>query len=534
MYTKEDIKKIIEDFIKLDFYQLKVTNRALGKCLIDVNTRWPELMQKPKVLRYWLDFCTEDFFVDSLFCPHCGSFMNNRVHGWPKYCSKECRKANHNWSKNSESRKELEDFWESKYGCRNPLGSKEVRHKIETTLLERYGVKHNWESGSPSWEKIKKTVRDKYGTDYIVQSDYFKLKSIETLMEHYGVTSPIHSKEIRDKIEKTSIERYGVPNVFCSGSPIIDTIKQTNLQKYGVPYYCMTKAYVEGSGSRVSQVNKDFAEFLLTKGITSEFEKLAGWYHYDLCVLDNILIDINPSFTHSVTSGISNFKPKSMQYHYQRYLNAQVNGFKLIQVWDWDNWDKIVNSLRKEHVLYARQCELRELDKKTTKQFLNMYHYQNATRSSLVNLGLYYNDELVETMTFGKPRYANTEFELLRLCTKFNYRIIGGASKLLKYFERTYNPKKLISYCDLSKFDGSVYEQLGFEETRLTYSKHWYNYKTGRHITDNLLRQMGADRLIGTEFGKGTSNEDIMKLFGFIEVYDAGQKTFIKQYGNSD
>lgn len=50
------------------------------------------------------------------------------------------------------------------------------------------------------------------------------------------------------------------------------------------------------------------------------------------------------------------------------------------------------------------------------------------------------------------------------------------------------------------------------------------------HITDNLLRQQGFDRLVGEEFGvygKGTSNEEIMLENGFVEIYDCGQSSYV-------
>ena len=53
------------------------------------------------------------------------------------------------------------------------------------------------------------------------------------------------------------------------------------------------------------------------------------------------------------------------------------------------------------------------------------------------------------------------------------------------------------------------------------------------HITDNLLRQQGFDRLLGDIFGtygKGTSNEELMLEHGFVEIYDCGQAVYIKNF----
>lgn len=58
---------------------------------------------------------------------------------------------------------------------------------------------------------------------------------------------------------------------------------------------------------------------------------------------------------------------------------------------------------------------------------------------------------------------------------------------------------------------------------------HRYNSDLQVHITDNLLRQRGFDQLYGSLFGcygKSTSNEELMREHGFVEIYDCGQQSF--------
>ena len=129
-------------------------------------------------------------------------------------------------------------------------------------------------------------------------------------------------------------------------------------------------------------------------------------------------------------------------------------------------------------------------------------------------------------MTFGKPRYnKNYEYELLRLCSHKNYKVIGGSKRLFKQFLRQQNPTNIISYCDNSKFSGEVYEALGMNLINQTKPNCIWS-KGSTKITDNLLRQQGFDRLFGTDYGKGTSNRDLILNEGFVEVYDCGQKVF--------
>ena len=96
--------------------------------------------------------------------------------------------------------------------------------------------------------------------------------------------------------------------------------------------------------------------------------------------------------------------------------------------------------------------------------------------NSSIKIGLFYNNELVSLMTFGKMRMAMGskseigEYEMYRFCNKLNTSIVGGASKLFKYFLKTYNPHKITSYADRRYFDGNLYEKLGFTLYFLSYT----------------------------------------------------------------
>ena len=115
-----------------------------------------------------------------------------------------------------------------------------------------------------------------------------------------------------------------------------------------------------------------------------------------------------------------------------------------------------------------------------------------------MNIGLFQSEQLVQVMTFGRPRYNKSyEYELLRLCSHDCYAVVGGAEKLFKYFIKAYKPQSIISYCDTSKFTGDVYYRLGFTLKQQTKpNKIWS--KSSDKVTDNLLRQRGFDQLFFT------------------------------------
>ena len=273
----------------------------------------------------------------------------------------------------------------------------------------------------------------------------------------------------------------------------------------------------------------EFKQLLINNNINNYTTQFSlSNYRYDFKI-NNILIEIDPFYSHNSTLGYRNLiKPLDKYYHYNKSKVAFNNNYRCIHIWDWDDKNKIINLLKPRETLYARECNIKEVSLKESKDYLNKYHLQNYARDQ-IRLGLYFNEELVSIMTFGKPRYnKNYEYELIRYCAHKN--IIGGAEKLFKHFINNYKPTSIISYCDNSKFKGDIYNKLGF--SLLNYgapTKHWYQEENDIHITDNLLRQRGFDQLFKTNYGKGTSNEELMLENGFLEIYDCGQSSYVWQ-----
>lgn len=285
--------------------------------------------------------------------------------------------------------------------------------------------------------------------------------------------------------------------------------------------------------SKTSIPNNQFQKLLDEAGISADREFCLEHKTFDFKVA-NMLIEINPTFTHNATFfPLGNKRCLDKNYHKNKSALANKYGFRCIHIFDWDDPNKIVKTVlnRPAYSLYARNCEVREVPKQEAIDFIYKYHIQNYAKDS-IRLGLYNNNELVSIMTFGKPRYNKKyEYEIIRYCAAVN--IIGGAEKLFKHFIKMTNPSSIISYCDLSKFTGKIYEDLGFTLLRKpTPSKHWYNIKTKEHYTDAIVRQHGFSRLINHKDAaddnlSGANNRDLMINAGFVEIYDCGQATYI-------
>lgn len=367
-------------------------------------------------------------------------------------------------------------------------------------------------------------------------------------LKKYGVTTVRKLKSAREKELQTKLERHGKTcfidyaksvqtkhKRYGNGMGDLAKMRATCQQRYACDYPCQTEQCRTASPT-ISGWNKWMHAWLLeVTGIDFEYEFKIDTQSYDLRY-GNLLIELNPSYSHNSTYGFRYLRgysdinePKPVDYHANKTLLAHKHGYRVINIWDWDDKDKIVshiaNILKQAKPKYARKLQLVQISAQEANQFLLQYHFQGRVNGQTVCLALKDADYIVQVMTFGKARYnKNYEWELLRLCS--SCKVVGGSQKLFKYFVDTYKPTSIVSYCDISKFTGDVYAKLGFANISCKIGKHWYNWDTGQHFTDSLLRQRGADALIGTNEGKGTSNADIMLAHNFVEVYDAGQTTY--------
>ncbi len=184
----------------------------------------------------------------------------------------------------------------------------------------------------------------------------------------------------------------------------------------------------------------------------------------------NLAIEFNGIYWHSEGMG------KLKNYHLNKTKGCYDKNIQLLHIFENEWIDPTKQSIWKSIILnklgicsrkiFTRKCQINEVDNKTTKQFLLNNHLQGHTSSS-VNIGLYYENELVSLMTFGKSRYnKNYQYELIRFCNKLNTLVIGGDSKIFKYFNKTHNPESIISYTDMRYSNGALYETLGFNRLK--------------------------------------------------------------------
>ena len=146
--------------------------------------------------------------------------------------------------------------------------------------------------------------------------------------------------------------------------------------------------------------------------------------------------------------------------------------------------DRLLSHLEIFSQIYARNCEVRKIDKKTAGEFLNANHsYGDAT--CRYRYGLYLKRHtghtaaeetgshivpgtLIAVATFSNARKwikADKEirsYEWTRYASLPEVRLSGGMGKMLNEFIKDVNPDDIMTYADLEWSEGKVYEKLGF------------------------------------------------------------------------
>ena len=233
----------------------------------------------------------------------------------------------------------------------------------------------------------------------------------------------------------------------------------------------------------------------------------------------HLAIEVNGIYWH-------NFNKKAdKNYHANKTNECLNNGIHLLHFFDYELDHKkdlvlsIINTkLGLNKKIYARECKVLEISSKEYMNFCEQNHLQGGVNAS-IKYGLFYKNELVSVMSFGKSRFNKLyEYELLRFCSKLNFTIIGGASKLFKKFISDKKPKSVISYCQKRLFDGTLYENLGFTKERETPPNYfWVNpkghilsrYKTQKHMLNSSM-----------------SEKEYMTSNGYYQIFDSGQTVF--------
>jgi hypothetical protein len=420
--------------------------------------------------------------------------------------------------KSNEVKKKIEKSILDKWGVDHYSKTNEFKDKIKQTTLDKWGVDH-YSKTDEFKDKFKETSLNKWGVDNPSKSEIIKEKIKEISLDKWGVDNYSKTNEFKDKIKQTSLDKWGVDS-YSKTEECKRKVNSDNKEKWEVNNY--NKSNLSKVGKKIFSEN--FITYLKNK--TSlykcekghEFEIKSDNYlkriesNIPLCTVCNPIGDSKSikekelyEFIKSIYKGeiiqsyrdgleidiyLPNlnlgFEFNGLYWHSDKYRNKSYHldkskyfsekGIRIIHIWedDWSLKNKIIKSQIRnwlcltENKIFARKCHVKEVkDTKIATKFLEENHVQGKVGSSL-KLGLYYNKELVSLMTFdhyeGRKKMKAGGWNINRFCNKIDYNIIGGASKLFKYFLNNYHVKRIISYADRDWSEGDLYKKLGFKK----------------------------------------------------------------------
>lgn len=464
--------------------------------------------------------------------------------GYSEFCSAKCSNSN------PEKIEKTKNTCQERYRSSSPAGNKDIRDKMRKTCLEKYGVENylkiSHRTGSLSEEskqKMKETCMERYGVDNVMKLPEYQ--DIVNGNKDYKELSKKAQEARKNQIINKNPDIISITDGLWTCRCPHPNCTKCDKKSYEITaqmYHDRRRDHTEPctillAPSPNNNKNTSLEIFVqnLLEGHNIEYiandRSILGGKELDIYIPDRkIAIECNGVFSHS-----SRYKPRN--YHYEKYKACSERNIRLISIWeDWvRNKPEIVRSLilsklniYENHIM-ARKCEVKEINSKITGKFLEENHIQGKT-SSNIHLGLYYKNELVAVMLFGKKRMCSGNnktagWDLSRFCTKRNICVIGGAGKLLSYFIKRWSPDMIYSFasCDIS--NGNLYKSLGFVNIGHS-SSYWYiNERTLQRYHRSSFTKKS---LIKRNWTDGTETEtDVMNNHGFLQIYDSGTEKWI-------
>lgn len=430
------------------------------------------------------------------------------------------------------------------------------RLKYKENCVNKYGVDNTFQLESVK-DKIKKTNLSRYGTEYHTKSEEFKSKIKEIVFNKYGVENVSQLEDVKNKVKETNLVKFGSEFIFNS-----DNFRSSNK--------------IDSDENHVSYLGKSIHLFKCDKDHDFEISNSNYYgrlrYNTPLCTIcdpigenrsikeKHLFSYISSIYCGGIISGYKDtfeidiylpdlkigFEFNGLYWHSEKFLTKNYHidktnyfkdrGIKIIHIWedDWDYKQNITKSIIKNKInltdykIFARKCDIREVNYLDCKSFLNENHIQGVVNNSL-GVGLYYNNDLVSLMTFdhfeGRKKMIGDEWNLNRFCNLLNTSVVGGASRLLKYFILKYSPNRIISYADRSWSDGGLYNKIGFNQLYFSESDYKYLHNCrrinkSRYRSKNNISESKIDMLKIYDCGKIKYEMIIVKTPPKIKLYE--------------
>jgi hypothetical protein len=331
-------------------------------------------------------------------------------------------------------------------------------------------------------KKIKQTLFDRYGTRNVFAIPHVS----EKMIKKTGASNPFSSEIIKNQIIKKLTDNNNRSNGEIELCQWIESLG-----------FQVKKSYIGGSNPREIDI------YIPEK---------------------NVYIEYNGDYWHSEAAG------KTRQYHLDKTIGClKQNNTHLIHIFEseWKEKQEIIKNfllskLNKGVPVRASQCNIKEITKEEAIEFCQKYHLQGKKINSILNIGLYKDDELLSVMVFSNPHRQNMEKipHLSRYAIKPGYRIHGGLSKMSMFAYERLN--KFITYVHYRLSDGKSYEKSGYKKLKTTKPDYWYV-----NISNNQIISKQSRKKLNVNTPEGMTEKEHAILDNLYRIWDCGKIKFI-------
>lgn len=454
-----------------------------------------------------------------------------------------------------------------KYGTAHYTQSNDFKLKNNATTLEKYGTEHYTQSDDYI-VKTNKTNQEKYGADWYMSTDAFKVKASATNIEKYGTVNPMQSYAVQQRVSATMLDRYGT-EAFKSSAASAEKQKQYHYSQntsHLSPHQWnmlhdkewLTTEHVINK-KPLNQIAKELECHASTVANYFNYHNIDTLYFntsyaeieiYDAIIERNPVLVVKRNARNVIAPyELDIYFPEhnlaieycgiywhcelhmDRNYHKMKADLCREKGINLLTIFE-DEWTEnrelVLNHIHRklkqtaEPSIYARQCSIRTVDKKTKQTFLNSNHIQGTSKSS-VAIGLYYTETLVALMALSKH---NDTYMLERYAT--SAMVVGGFTKLLKHFTKNYQYDNIVTFADLRWSNGELYKLSGFRLDGSIPPDYSYFDKGKRYHKFNY-RHRGMKHKF-QKYDETLSEHENCLNNNVYRIYDCGKLRFI--YGD--
>lgn len=372
--------------------------------------------------------------------------------------------------------------------------------KSKITKKEKYG-NENYNN----IEQAKITYKNRYSLLPTASQSHLTIETLKIirnkdLFKEFILNIPLEERCIYTISEKLGISRSRC-SVLLNTYKLYDEISiHRNLSKPQIEL----QEYIKSIYNGIISVNN--------RSIISPYE-------LDIYIPDkNLAIEYNGTYWHTS----NNIDKKA---HHNKSKLCEENGIRLIHIfeYEWENdrqrpvLENIIKSaLGITKTVYARKMKIIEKPSSEMREFFDKNNIQGfrggKTAICLADeKGEVYMSYIMGKAFFGKGKY---EWEVIRGATKLGYTVVGGASKIWKYFIETYKPNSCVYYVDYNYFNGKSLENLPNMEyitTQFSFKNYW--------VDEGVVKNREPKR-----------HKEIMQLEKqgkVFPIYNAGTKVYV-------